>query len=34
VTDNRVTPEGHRAFVTQQVADLKRVIEAAGQYAD
>jgi len=34
VTDNRKTPEGHRDFVREEVAKLKQVIEAAGQYAD
>ncbi|MDO8906415.1 tripartite tricarboxylate transporter substrate-binding protein [Hydrogenophaga sp.] len=34
VKDNRVTPEGHKAFVTQQIGALKTVIDAAGQYAD
>jgi len=34
VTDNRVTPEGHKAFVGDQIKKLKAVIEAAGQFAD
>ena len=34
VTDKRKTPEGHREFVKEEVAKLKQVIEAAGQYAD
>jgi tripartite-type tricarboxylate transporter receptor subunit TctC len=34
VTDKRKTPEGHRDFVRAEVAKLKQVIEAAGQYAD
>jgi tripartite-type tricarboxylate transporter receptor subunit TctC len=34
VTDNRATPEGHRAFVADQVVKLKAVIDAAGQFAD
>ena len=34
VTDNRVTPAGHKAFVAQQIDALKKVIDAAGQYAD
>ncbi len=34
VTDKRVTPEGHKAFVADQITKLKTVIEAAGQYAD
>ena len=33
-TDNRITPEGHRAFVTNQINQLRTVIEAAGQFAD
>lgn len=34
VKDNRVTPEGHKAFVSSQITKLKTVIEAAGQFAD
>jgi tripartite-type tricarboxylate transporter receptor subunit TctC len=34
VTDNRVTPEGHKAYVADQITKLKTVIDAAGQYAD
>lgn len=34
VTDNRVTPAGHKAFVTDQITKLKAAIDAAGQYAD
>ncbi len=34
VTDNRVTPAGHKAFVTDQINKLKTAIDAAGQYAD
>jgi tripartite-type tricarboxylate transporter receptor subunit TctC len=34
VTDNRVTPAGHKAFVASQITQLKQVIDAAGQYAD
>lgn len=34
INDNRVTPEGHKAFVASQIAALKTVIDAAGQYAD
>ena len=34
VTDNRVTPEGHKAFVGDQIKRLKAVIDAAGQFAD
>ncbi|MDR7149665.1 tripartite-type tricarboxylate transporter receptor subunit TctC [Hydrogenophaga palleronii] len=34
VTDNRVNPEGHKAFVADQITKLKTVIDAAGQYAD
>jgi len=33
-TDNRITPQGHRAFVTQQIETLGTVIRAAGQFAD
>jgi tripartite-type tricarboxylate transporter receptor subunit TctC len=34
ITDNRVTPEGHKAFVANQIEQLRVVIDAAGQYAD
>jgi len=34
VSDNRVTPAGHKAFVANQITQLKTVIDAAGQYAD
>ncbi len=34
VTDNRVTPAGHKAFVADQITRLKTVIDAAGQFAD
>jgi tripartite-type tricarboxylate transporter receptor subunit TctC len=34
VNDKRVTPEGHKAFVADQITKLKAVIEAAGQFAD
>lgn len=34
VTDNRVTPEGHKKFVADQIVKLKAAIDAAGQYAD
>jgi tripartite-type tricarboxylate transporter receptor subunit TctC len=34
VTDNRMTPEGHKKFVSDQITELKTVIDAAGQYAD
>ncbi len=34
VTDNRVSPAGHKAFVADQITRLKTVIEAAGQFAD
>jgi len=34
VTDNRVTPEGHKKFVANEIAKLKVVVDAAGQYAD
>ncbi|WP_334135420.1 tripartite tricarboxylate transporter substrate-binding protein [Tepidimonas sp.] len=32
--DRRITPEGHKAFVTSEIAKLKAVVDAAGQYAD
>ena len=34
VKDNRATPAGHKAFVADQIKQLKTVIDAAGQYAD
>jgi tripartite-type tricarboxylate transporter receptor subunit TctC len=34
VTDKRVEPAGHKAFVTNEINKLKTVIEAAGQFAD
>ena len=34
VTDDRVTPAGHKAFVAAEIAKIKPVIEAAKQYAD
>jgi tripartite-type tricarboxylate transporter receptor subunit TctC len=34
VTDDRVTPEGHKKFVANEIAKLKVVVDAAGQYAD
>ena len=34
VTDNRVTPQGHKAYVSSQITKLKAVIDAAGQFAD
>ena len=34
VTDKRVTPAGHKAFVGDQITKLKAVIDAAGQFAD
>ncbi len=34
VTDKRMEPEGHRAFVTAEIAKLKPLIEAAGKFAD
>ena len=33
-SDARVTPEGHKKFVSDQINQLKTVIDAAGQYAD
>lgn len=34
VTDNRVDPAQHKAFVMSEIAKIKPVIDAAGQYAD
>jgi tripartite-type tricarboxylate transporter receptor subunit TctC len=34
VTDNRVDPAAHKAFVTAEIAKIKPVIEAAGKFAD
>ncbi|MFC5520726.1 tripartite tricarboxylate transporter substrate-binding protein [Polaromonas jejuensis] len=34
VTDNRVEPAAHKAFVAAEIAKLKPVIEAAGKFAD
>ncbi|WP_332778060.1 tripartite tricarboxylate transporter substrate-binding protein [Polaromonas sp.] len=34
VTDKRVEPAAHKAFVTAEIAKLKPVIEAAGKFAD
>jgi tripartite-type tricarboxylate transporter receptor subunit TctC len=34
VTDKRTDPEGHKAFVTAEIAKLKPAIEAAGKFAD
>ncbi len=34
VTDRRVDPAGHKAFVTAEIAKLKPLIEAAGKFAD
>ena len=34
VTDKRVEPAAHKAFVTSEIAKLKPVIEAAGKFAD
>ncbi|MEY4257934.1 MAG: hypothetical protein RJA56_835, partial [Pseudomonadota bacterium] len=34
VTDKRVTPEGHKAYVANEIKSLSAVIEAAGQFAD
>ncbi len=34
VNDNRVEPANHKAFVIAEIAKLKPVIEAAGQFAD
>ncbi|MCX7692268.1 tripartite tricarboxylate transporter substrate binding protein BugD [Tepidimonas taiwanensis] len=32
--DQRTTPEGHKAFVAKEIAKIKAVVDAAGQYAD
>lgn len=32
--DNRVTPEGHKAFVASEITKLKTAIDAAGEFAD
>ncbi len=34
VTDNRVEPAAHKAFVSAEITKLKPVIEAAGKFAD
>ena len=34
VTDKRVEPANHKAFVAAETAKLKPVIEAAGKFAD
>jgi len=34
VTDKRVEPAAHKAFVASETAKLKPVIEAAGKFAD
>jgi len=34
VTDKRVDPVAHKAFVTAEISKLKPVIDAAGKYAD
>ena len=34
VTDNRMEPAAHKAFVAAEIAKLKPVIEAAKQFAD
>ncbi len=34
VSDNRATPAGHKAFVASEITKLKKVIDAAGQFAD
>ena len=34
VTDKRVDPAAHKAFVSSEIAKLKPVIDAAGKYAD
>ena len=32
--DRRITPEGHKAFVTSEIAQLKAIVDAAGLCAD
>jgi tripartite-type tricarboxylate transporter receptor subunit TctC len=34
VTDQRMEPAGHKAFVTAEIAKLKPLIDAAGKFAD
>jgi tripartite-type tricarboxylate transporter receptor subunit TctC len=34
VTDKRMEPAGHKAFVAAEIAKLKPAIEAAGKFAD
>jgi tripartite-type tricarboxylate transporter receptor subunit TctC len=34
VTDKRVEPAAHKAFVAAEIAKLKPAIEAAGKFAD
>jgi tripartite-type tricarboxylate transporter receptor subunit TctC len=34
VSDNRITPQGHKAFVANEIKALSSVIQAAGQFAD
>ena len=34
VTDKRVEPAAHKAFVSAEINKLKPVIDAAGKYAD
>jgi hypothetical protein len=34
VTDQRVEPAAHKAFVAAEIAKLKPAIEAAGKFAD
>ena len=34
VTDKRTDPEGHKAYVTAEIAKLRPAIEAAGKFAD
>jgi len=34
VTDKRVDPAAHKAFVISEINKLKPVIEAAGKFAD
>jgi tripartite-type tricarboxylate transporter receptor subunit TctC len=34
ITDKRVNPAEHKAFVAAEIAKIKPVVEAAGKFAD
>jgi tripartite-type tricarboxylate transporter receptor subunit TctC len=34
ISDERITPEGHRKFVAAEIAKWAPIIKAAGAYAD